>query len=123
MLYCPKCRILTDEVRCPECKNKALREVTDNDLCLLAKKQPIWGEMLEEVLRNNGIAYEVRSGIGAGLAMYSPGLEWYEYYVCYSDLESARHLVDELFGAGDGGEGADDVERENGTANSDDLLL
>ena len=123
MLYCSKCRRLTDQPRCPECKNKALRAVTDNDVCLLTQKQPMWGEMLEEVLRNNGIAYEIRSGIGAGLAMYSPGLEWYEYYVRYADLEAAQHLVDELFGVTEAEEDEADDTQEEGAENPEQMLF
>lgn len=104
-MYCESCQTLFEERRCPECHRHTVREPRAEDPCFLAEKDTIWGEMLADVLRQNGIPYSIKRTLGAGLAM-SVGamLERYRFFVPYEDLPRAQALVDELFGAETDGE-------------------
>ncbi len=51
MNYCEKCHAAADSPRCPLCSGKKLREVKDEDYCLLTEMRAVDGEMLADVLR------------------------------------------------------------------------
>lgn len=105
-MYCETCKTVFDEASCPECGTKNVREPMPNDDCLLTEKEMLWGEMLSDVLKQNGIPFYFKSQLGAGLAM-SVGLyrDRYRFYVPYSRLTDAQRIVDELFANKvDGGE-------------------
>ena len=69
MLYCEKCRRNTEEDRCPECGRKKLREIREDDPCFLIERDVIWSEVVEDILKGNGIPFLSRGRMGAGLAI------------------------------------------------------
>ena len=101
MLYCEKCKAVCPDAVCPVCgKNKKLREVRDDDPCLLDEKDMIWSEVLEEVLEKEGIPVMKRGRLGAGLAFtIGPIFEKMRIYVPYSELERAKELARGIFEA------------------------
>ena len=97
--YCERCKIAFSGGVCPACGSKKVRPPMANDLCFLAEKEQIWGEMLSDVLRQNDIPFLRKGALGAGLAMkIGPGMERYRFYVSYCDLNRARGAVEQLFG-------------------------
>jgi len=99
-MYCGKCQRIIGTRCCSDCGPLWVREVMPEDVCYLTEKEQIWGEMLEDVLRQNGIPYFIRRTLGAGLTM-SVGamLECYRFYVPFGVLDRALAIVDELFPA------------------------
>lgn len=97
-MYCEKCRNLIEGRNCPDCGPKRVREVREDDLCFVIEKPQMWGEMLEDVFRQNDVPYIVQRTMGAGLAMsIGAFLECYRFYVPYSDIKRAEELLAELF--------------------------
>ncbi len=97
MLYCEDCKIVFEDAkRCPACGTKKIFLPEPDDVCLLCEKEQIWGEVLAEVLGDNGIPHFRKNVNGAGMklgALYEKEL----FYVNYGDLDRARELADELF--------------------------
>ena len=128
MLYCEKCRTACPGPACPVCgKNRKLREVRDDDPCLLDEKDMIWSEVLEDVLKKEGIPVMTRGRLGAGLAA-TIGLifEKKKIYVPYSELERAKELARGIFeaaeeedGGGDGQEDPEDPDYDDDPDDSD----
>ena len=115
-MYCPKCKHIVEGIKCPDCK-KPTREPREDDVCLLTEKPAALGEMLADVLRQNGIQPLCMGALGAGLStLLGANIEYLKIYTDYSDRERALELCDELFGgntgeeaepgAGEGEEGA-----------------
>lgn len=100
MLYCPKCSHITDDGadRCPHCRGKKLRPPKAEDECFLVEKEAIWGDMLRDVLTQNGIPCLSKGNLGAALAM-SVGRygESYRFYVPYAVYPAALDIVEALF--------------------------
>ena len=86
---------------CYNCIGKGkVRQVQPDDPCFLTEKDSPWDGMLEDVLRQNDIPFLTEGRLGAGLSTYvGPILEVTRFYVRWSDLERAKALVEELFGA------------------------
>ena len=99
MLYCSKCMKLTDELRCPVCRNRRLAEPKTNDPVFLIDKSSIWAGMISDVLETNGIPFVKKIAFGDGItdAILGYGSEIFSFYVPYSALEAARDLIDPLF--------------------------
>ena len=75
-MYCPHCRILTVNVRCPVCLSRAVREPERGDWCFLAEKEKPWDSVL-----------------GAGLsARLGSSFERVRVYVPWERYETAREL-------------------------------
>ncbi len=97
-MYCAKCQKIIATRSCKDCGSYWVREVLPEDVCYLTEREQIWGEMLEDVLRQNGIPYIIRRTLGAGLSMsIGAMLECYRFYVPFGALEKAQEIVDELF--------------------------
>lgn len=97
-MYCAKCQRIIATRSCMNCGSFWVREVMENDVCYLTEREQIWGEMLEDVLKKNGIPYIIRRTLGAGLSMsIGAMLECYRFYVPFAALEAAQEIVDELF--------------------------
>ncbi len=97
--YCGKCKAAFEGAPCPICGNKKIRPARADDLCFLAEKEQIWGEMLSDVLRQNDIPFLRNGTKGAGFALTAgPGIERYRFYVSFCDLRRARGVVEQLFG-------------------------
>ena len=104
-MYCEKCKHVFDGERCPNCRKGRVRPVRPDDPCFLAEKGSPLSGMLEDVLRQNGIPFLTGGRLGAGLSTYvGTILEVTRFYVRWSDLERARGIVEELFGADSGNE-------------------
>ncbi|MBP1587090.1 MAG: hypothetical protein ILO53_01645 [Clostridia bacterium] len=115
-LYCENCQILVEAKRCPGCGSKKVREPLPNDACYLCEKQIAWGEMLREVLENNGIPTFFKKRLGIGIALrVGPMMESVRIFVPYSCLEEASEIEAGLFSetyAEGGDDFGDEAEQE-----------
>ena len=99
-MYCERCCFAFEGDTCPVCGRRKLRPARAEDLCFLAEKEQIWGEMLSDVLRQNDIPFLRKGAMGAAMALRAgPGQERYRFFVAYRDLRRARGAVEQLFGA------------------------
>ena len=97
--YCENCKQAFEGERCPSCGSEKLRPAKADDLCFLAEKEQLWGEMLSDVLRQSEIPFLRKGVLGAGFALTAgPGTERYRFYVSFCDLAQARGAVEQLFG-------------------------
>ncbi len=97
--YCETCKTAFEGDACPVCGSKKIRPAKAEDLCLLAEKEQLWGEMLTDVLRQSEIPFLRKGTKGAGFALAAgPGTERYRFYVSFCDLNQARGAVEQLFG-------------------------
>ena len=79
-----------------------IREIRDDDLCLLTERDMIWSEVTEDFLRQNDIPFLVKGRMGAGLAInVGPMFEKNRYYVPYAYLEKARDVIEAVFAEAD----------------------
>ena len=98
MLYCEKCQIAFDIICCPVCGGEKARQPRSSDPCFLVEKEILWGELLEEALKNNGIPVLVKKRMGIGMALkVGPLLERVQIYVPFSRLEDSKDIVHDLF--------------------------
>ena len=98
-MYCERCCFALEGDECPSCGGRKLRPARAEDLCFLAEKEQIWGEMLSDVLRQNEIPFLRKGRLGAGFALAAgPGQERYRFYVSFCDLNQAKSAVEQLFG-------------------------
>ncbi|MBQ7475436.1 MAG: hypothetical protein IJS78_05895 [Clostridia bacterium] len=99
-LYCGNCYILFDGKRCPVCGRKSARGPEPDDPCFLTEKEQLWGEMLADVLKQNGIPFIGKNVLGAGLSLKTgPMRERIRFYVPYGRLTEAGDIVEGLFSA------------------------
>lgn len=99
-MYCEKCSRLFEggHGACPSCGSKKIRYPRVDDPCFLTEKESVWGDMLADVLSQNGIPFEKRPVLGAGLALrLGQGMERYRFYVLHGRLEEAWALTQALF--------------------------
>lgn len=99
-MYCEKCNTLFDGgcAACPACGSKETREPTQDDDCFVVEKEAIWGEMLADVLKQNGIPFIYKKALGAALATKIGSYrERYRFYVPYAQVPAAQSIVEELF--------------------------
>lgn len=97
-LYCEDCQLVFESDRCLVCGSKSVREPLPNDPCFLCEKQMMWGEMLAEALKNNGIPVILKKKMGMGMALnVGPISERCKIYVPFSRLEDAREICGEMF--------------------------
>ena len=98
-MYCERCSFAFEGDTCPLCGRRKLRPARAEDLCFLAEKEQIWGEMLSDVLRQNDIPFLRKGAMGAAMALRAgPGQERYRFFVAYRDLRRAKGAVEQLFG-------------------------
>ena len=98
-MYCTKCRNISEKAeRCPVCGSRRVREPLPEDICFLTETAPIAGDMLRDVLEQEGIPVLCQSTLGAGLAMTVGSMfERLKVFVRYDSLERAREIAEELF--------------------------
>lgn len=97
-LYCENCHYAFEGHQCPVCGNKNVREPLPNDPCFLCEKQVIWGEMLAEALKNDGISVILMKRLGMGMALQiGPIAEHYRIYVPFSRLQDSLEICEEMF--------------------------
>ena len=63
----------------------------------LAEKEAMWAEMLQQVLKDNGVDCVSIPVYGAGMALRGGVTERYKIYVPKEQLSQACELLDELF--------------------------
>ncbi len=99
-LYCKDCKLVYSTPRCPVCGGKRGTPACGDDICFLTEREQMWAEMLEDVLRQNGIPYIFKNRYGRGITVtLGFGAERVSFYVKYRDLPRAREIVEELFEA------------------------
>lgn len=98
MLYCEACGCVYEEgEKCPLCRKDRGRAPRPEDACFLVEKGQIESDMLEDVLKQNGIQCLKKSTSGAGMAMFTGLLlESFRLYVAYRDLDQAREIAESL---------------------------
>lgn len=99
MLFCERCHLPTDEKKCPNCNNKKLREIDDNDFCFFVNLSAPYFEMFAETLKNNGIEavgvpYYPQNAVVFSNAGRAEGRR---VYIKYKDVDFAREIYSELF--------------------------
>lgn len=98
MFYCPNCCRFRETDRCPFCGEKHLRAPAAGDMCFLEDVEYLWAGMLEDVLRQNGIAWMTRTDRSAAVAAEIGRVgQHVRFYVHYEDYSRAKDLVDSLF--------------------------
>lgn len=96
MKYCENCYCLSTQERCPLCGNKRLRQVREDDFCLLLEENTAYCNMLMEVFKENGIDYSVIPyGDGTRTRLGLP-LENYRLFVPYHAWEEAKELIRQI---------------------------
>lgn len=97
MKYCEHCHCVISQSICPDCGNSHLRDVENNDYCLIAEKEEMWAKLFMEILESNHIPYTSLPILGAGVVLKAGKTEWYRIYVPYEKLSAALNLWKETF--------------------------
>ena len=98
MNFCEGCNIACDGERCPKCGRKKLRAVTEDDFCLVARVDRIFGDNLKTNLENEQIDC-VLMPYGTGVkAQFALPLESYLLYIRYKNLDHVRQILKEKSG-------------------------
>ncbi|NLD82877.1 MAG: hypothetical protein GX637_01815 [Clostridiales bacterium] len=96
------CYTVFEGGRCPVCGSDRVREVKEDDECLLRQAGALEAGMLCEVLQQEGIPCYRQSQIGAAMAvLIGRQQEMFNVLVPFRCLQQARETADGLF-AGDG---------------------
>ena len=100
MLYCEECGVLYEEGRCPVCRKTHGRAPREDDPCFVAEKGQIDADILEDILRQNGIPCLKKSVSGAAIAVYTGRLlETFRVFVNFSQWEEACAIERSFFSA------------------------
>ncbi len=98
MNFCEGCNIACEGERCPKCGRKKLRAVTEDDFCLVAQVDRIFGDNLKNNLESEEIEC-VLMPYGTGVkAQFAMPLESYLLYVRYKNLDYVRQILKERKG-------------------------
>ena len=96
--FCEKCFMASEEKQCHCCGRTNLRGVQQDDMCFVCEKPIIWGEMLVNALKDNGVPVNFTKRLGIGAAMkIGPTLDTIKIYVPYYYLEKSVHIVKSMF--------------------------
>lgn len=99
-MYCERCGTIFEANRCPDCGSEDVHMPLPDDLCFLTERELMWGEMLEDVLKQHHIFVLEKRVLGAGVtAKIGPMFEHIRLYVPYSNLREAQEIVESLFSA------------------------
>jgi hypothetical protein len=94
MLYCKRCKSLTEYQECPLCGAKKLREPEVNDVVFLATKNFVNAGMLEDMLKEHNIPCLKKPMFGAGLtARWGHMFETFHIYIPFGALERGLELL------------------------------
>ncbi len=98
-MYCSKCQTIVEEnMKCPFCGNKKLRQPEPGDICFLTEAEPIPSGILKDVLDQKRIPVLSNSSIGAGMSMRAGAMfERIKLFVRYENLSDAKQIIEELF--------------------------
>lgn len=69
----------------------------NNDFELLAEKEAMWAEMLEQVLKDHNITFVAVPVYGAGLTLKAGVRERFKIFVPIDSKAKAEELLHELF--------------------------
>ena len=95
MLYCAKCKRLTDDDRCPRCGRKKLREAEENDPVYLITKDAMISASIEDILHQNNIPCQMQGVFGVGIFT---GLGYTNhFYVPYGAYDKSKELLANFF--------------------------
>ena len=95
MNFCEGCNIACEGERCPKCGRKKLRAVAEDDFCLVAQVDRIFGDNLKNNLESEEIEC-VLMPYGTGVkAQFAMPLESYLLYVRYKNLDYVRQIIKE----------------------------
>ncbi len=93
MNFCENCNIACDNERCPKCGRKKLRTVQEDDFCLVAKVDRLFGDSLKYILENENIEC-VFMPYGTGVnSKFALPLESYLLYVRYKNIDYVRQIL------------------------------
>ena len=93
MNFCENCNIATADERCPHCGRKRLRPVADDDFCLVAQMDGLFGDSLKENLEKENIDC-VLMPHGSGVrSKFALPLEKYLLYVRYKNFDYVRQIL------------------------------
>lgn len=97
-MYCANCNLLMDVPSCPVCGSRDVRPPNAHDYCFMTKKEALWAEILEDVLKQNRIPVVTRTGRSVAMVLRSNPLnQEVLFYVPYGWLERASELEQSLF--------------------------
>ncbi|MBR5533809.1 MAG: hypothetical protein IKU62_03070 [Ruminiclostridium sp.] len=94
MVYCPKCKTLSEGTVCGFCGSCRVRLPGPDDYCLLTEQEYVWASLLDEVLRDNGIPV-----VSMEVLDQPYGLRRFVHhrvYVPYGAYEEAKKWMTEL---------------------------
>ena len=92
-LFCERCNIVCSDEICPKCGRKKLRPVNEDDFCLVAKVDRIFGDNLKNILENQNIECVLMPhGTGVNSKFALP-LESYLLYVRYKNVDNVRQIL------------------------------
>lgn len=98
MYYCPHCLMLQEKETCACCGASPLYLPHPKDFCFLQEREAMWAEMLQDVLKDQGIPCVHKPVYGAALMMnVGTAMERYRLYVPYEHLLDARSIAEQLF--------------------------
>lgn len=108
-MYCEHCGIIFEEqLRCPKCGGHYVRPLREDDPCFVCETSFLWGTVLEDLYRQNGVPFLTRHALGAALStQVGAVLDRVRFYVRYPMLDKARTIADELFSEPEDDEGPD----------------
>lgn len=100
MMYCESCgRTGAKREDCPVCASRKYRPVRPEDFCFLRETPALQDGLLEEVLKQEKIAYFKRPVLGAVMAATVGRLrERYRFYVRYDHFAVAQDIAYSLLG-------------------------
>jgi hypothetical protein len=76
------------------------RRQENSEYIFLTEQEPMWGEMLADILKQNEIPFVIQKALGGGLAdRVGPLLERYAFYVSCGYLGKAQQITEEFFHA------------------------
>lgn len=93
MFYCEKCSLLDQEKQCSKCKQEK-REVKGDDFILIGKLDLLKANMIEPILKDNGIPYIRKAKKGSGFtAQAGSFMEEISIYLRYDQYDKAMELI------------------------------
>ena len=95
MNFCESCNFACENERCPKCGRKKLRAVTDEDFCLVAQVDRIFGDSLKENLEYDKIECVLMPSGTWVRSKFALPLESYLLYVRYKNLEHVRQIIND----------------------------
>lgn len=104
MHYCENCHLVFPGIECPNCHSAYVRLPEPEDYCMLDTLDSPWFEMLQDLLKDNGIPCVVSPAKANTMSLYfGQSRAVSSLYVPYSRLEEAQQLQKALVDAPEAG--------------------